>query len=219
MEYKNKSVLISGGAGSFGQEFTGIVLREHDLKVLWTYSSDELLQHEIRQKFKDGQMVCLSVDEARFTTTVEVFDKDGNACAESRTGNTIRVRATFRARQDTIIPNFGFAIRETASRAVITVADARTSDLPDVLTREGIVECLFENMPLRSNPHRSYLIMPNLECRFLAYNILDEVDTGFIVVLTKDDFTDEYRGGQNDLVRLPFYFKLQLPSETEVGQR
>jgi hypothetical protein len=61
--------------------------------------------------------------------------------------------------------------------------------------------------------------MPNLECRFLAYNILDEVDTGFIVVLTKDDFTDEYRGGQNDLVRLPFYFKLQLPSETEVGQR
>jgi UDP-N-acetylglucosamine 4,6-dehydratase len=47
----NRSVLITGGTGSFGKAFVRKVLREHDVKRLVIYSRDELKQFDMQQEF------------------------------------------------------------------------------------------------------------------------------------------------------------------------
>lgn len=46
--WHDKSVLITGGTGSFGRKFAEIVLREYAPKRLIIFSRDELKQHEMR---------------------------------------------------------------------------------------------------------------------------------------------------------------------------
>lgn len=47
--WKDKTVLITGGTGSFGKKFTEIMLREHQPKKLIVFSRDELKQHEMQK--------------------------------------------------------------------------------------------------------------------------------------------------------------------------
>ena len=47
---KNKTILVTGGTGSFGKKFSEIVLQEFKLKKLIIYSRDELKQFEMSKK-------------------------------------------------------------------------------------------------------------------------------------------------------------------------
>lgn len=47
------SILVTGGTGSFGQEFIGRMLTEHRPSRLVVYSRDELKQYEMQQRFSD----------------------------------------------------------------------------------------------------------------------------------------------------------------------
>lgn len=50
----NKSVLITGGTGSFGQNFTETILREYpNVKRIVIYSRDEQKQYEMRERFPE----------------------------------------------------------------------------------------------------------------------------------------------------------------------
>jgi len=51
MPINNKSILITGGTGSFGQKFVEIALRDYKPKKLIVLSRDELKQFEMQQKF------------------------------------------------------------------------------------------------------------------------------------------------------------------------
>jgi UDP-N-acetylglucosamine 4,6-dehydratase len=51
MDLQSKTVLITGGTGSFGNKFTEIVLRDHSPAKVIIFSRDELKQHEMQQKF------------------------------------------------------------------------------------------------------------------------------------------------------------------------
>lgn len=51
----NKTILITGGSGSFGQAFISKVLKKYKPKKLIIYSRDELKQFEISQRFKKKQ--------------------------------------------------------------------------------------------------------------------------------------------------------------------
>ena len=42
--FKNKSILITGGTGSFGKKITEVILKEHNPKKLIIFSRDELKQ-------------------------------------------------------------------------------------------------------------------------------------------------------------------------------
>jgi len=53
MIFDNKTILITGGAGSFGQKFTEIILKEHNPKSVRIYDNRELAQVEMERKFKD----------------------------------------------------------------------------------------------------------------------------------------------------------------------
>jgi UDP-N-acetylglucosamine 4,6-dehydratase len=48
MEWKDKSVLVTGGTGSFGKKFIEIMLDKYKPPKLIVYSRDELKQHEMR---------------------------------------------------------------------------------------------------------------------------------------------------------------------------
>jgi UDP-N-acetylglucosamine 4,6-dehydratase/5-epimerase len=48
MDWKNQTVLITGGTGSFGKKFTTILLKEKQPKKIIIFSRDELKQHEMR---------------------------------------------------------------------------------------------------------------------------------------------------------------------------
>ena len=52
----NKSVLITGGTGSFGKKFVEIILRDYpQVKKIIIYSRDELKQFELKQKYSENQ--------------------------------------------------------------------------------------------------------------------------------------------------------------------
>ena len=53
MNLNGKTILVTGGTGSFGRKFTEIVLEKYRPKKLIIFSRDELKQHEMRQDFID----------------------------------------------------------------------------------------------------------------------------------------------------------------------
>ena len=54
--FENKSILITGGTGSFGKHFTEAILRNHKPRRLVIYSRDEMKQYEMQQIFNDRCM-------------------------------------------------------------------------------------------------------------------------------------------------------------------
>lgn len=54
MEWRDLSVLITGGTGSFGRKFVEVVLKEYRPRRLIIFSRDELKQHEMRQVYDDA---------------------------------------------------------------------------------------------------------------------------------------------------------------------
>jgi UDP-N-acetylglucosamine 4,6-dehydratase len=54
--FDGKSILITGGTGSFGKKYTEILLRDYRPKRLVIFSRDELKQFEMQQQFDDPVM-------------------------------------------------------------------------------------------------------------------------------------------------------------------
>ena len=65
--FKNKSVLVTGGTGSFGKKITAKLLKEHSPKKVIIYSRDELKQFEMRHmpEFKDGGRLRYFIGDVR----------------------------------------------------------------------------------------------------------------------------------------------------------
>src|SRR3989338_6931955 len=57
-----KTVLITGGTGSFGQKFIEYVLAHSQLEALRIYSRDELKQHQLSQRIQDPRLRFLIGD-------------------------------------------------------------------------------------------------------------------------------------------------------------
>ena len=49
--FNNKSILITGGTGSFGKNFTKLLLKKYKPKKIIIFSRDEMKQFEMEQKF------------------------------------------------------------------------------------------------------------------------------------------------------------------------
>ncbi|MDD4249337.1 MAG: polysaccharide biosynthesis protein, partial [Methanosarcina sp.] len=60
--FDGKTILLTGGTGSFGNKFTEILLREHNPKSLRIYSRGEYNQYIMEQKFKDNRIRFLIGD-------------------------------------------------------------------------------------------------------------------------------------------------------------
>lgn len=55
----NKDILITGGTGSFGKKFTGMVLDQYDPNRLIILSRDELKQAKMKQRFSPQEHPCM----------------------------------------------------------------------------------------------------------------------------------------------------------------
>ncbi|NQT90366.1 MAG: UDP-N-acetylglucosamine 4,6-dehydratase (inverting) [Candidatus Omnitrophica bacterium] len=54
--FKNKTVLVTGGTGSFGQKFAEVALKRYKPKKLIVFSRDEMKQFEMRRKFSSANI-------------------------------------------------------------------------------------------------------------------------------------------------------------------
>lgn len=55
-DWRNKTVLVTGGTGSFGNAFTRLALEELPIRSLRVFSRDELKQWEMERKFQDDRL-------------------------------------------------------------------------------------------------------------------------------------------------------------------
>ena len=60
--FDDKTILITGGTGSFGKKFTEILLSEHDPESVRIYSRGELLQMQMQNRFDDSRLRFLIGD-------------------------------------------------------------------------------------------------------------------------------------------------------------
>ena len=65
MTIENKTTLITGGTGSFGNEFVEIALKEFKPKVIRIYSRDELKQLNMKNKFNDDERLRFFLGDVR----------------------------------------------------------------------------------------------------------------------------------------------------------
>ena len=61
---KDKTILVTGGTGSFGKKFTKKVL-ELGVKKVIIFSRDELKQYEMRQEFKNDSRLRFLIGDVR----------------------------------------------------------------------------------------------------------------------------------------------------------
>ena len=54
--YNNKSILITGGTGSFGKSFTKYLLKNKKIKKIIIYSRDEFKQNNMSLELKDKRL-------------------------------------------------------------------------------------------------------------------------------------------------------------------
>jgi len=79
--FKNKSVLITGGTGTFGKAFVKKILLKHKhVKKLIVFSRDELKQYEMKKIYSEDEYPCLRYfigdirDRARLTRALNGID-------------------------------------------------------------------------------------------------------------------------------------------------
>lgn len=65
LSFNDKTVLITGGTGSFGQKFVEIALQNYNPKKLIVFSRDELKQFEMQQKFNGSPNLRFFLGDVR----------------------------------------------------------------------------------------------------------------------------------------------------------
>ena len=63
--FDDKTILLTGGTGSFGKKFTEILLREHNPESVRIYSRGELLQMEMQNRFGDDPRLRFLIGDVR----------------------------------------------------------------------------------------------------------------------------------------------------------
>jgi|RhiMetdeSRZDD1v2_1073273.scaffolds.fasta_scaffold172452_3 UDP-N-acetylglucosamine 4,6-dehydratase/5-epimerase len=61
----DKVILITGGTGSFGQQFTDTTLKDHNPHAVRIFSRDELKQHEMAQRLRHDSRVRFFIGDVR----------------------------------------------------------------------------------------------------------------------------------------------------------
>lgn len=65
MSLSGKTILVTGGTGSFGKRFTEIVLKEHDPEAIRIFSRGELLQLQMQQQFGNHRALRFFIGDVR----------------------------------------------------------------------------------------------------------------------------------------------------------
>ena len=63
--FKNKTILVTGGTGSFGKEFINTVLKNGNPEKIIVYSRDELKQFEMQQSMVNNDRMRYFIGDVR----------------------------------------------------------------------------------------------------------------------------------------------------------
>ena len=86
--------------------------------------------------------------EVRYVA-VDLHTANGQQTGLITPGESLVVRASYRANQRLAGPVFQVAIVDVDSGLVITTATSKTSDVPAMVEGDGVIECRFDHLPLR----------------------------------------------------------------------
>jgi UDP-N-acetylglucosamine 4,6-dehydratase len=65
MDLTGKTVLVTGGTGSFGTRLVERLLSEHEPRTVRVFSRDELKQSELKRRFNDDERLRLFIGDVR----------------------------------------------------------------------------------------------------------------------------------------------------------
>jgi len=65
MNWNDKTILLTGGTGSFGKKFSEIMLKKHSPKVIRIFSRDELKQWEMEKSFNSDPRLRFFIGDIR----------------------------------------------------------------------------------------------------------------------------------------------------------
>ncbi len=140
--------------------------------------------------------------EVRYTA-VELFDAQGQATGLIPSGDTLVVRASYRAEQAVRRPSFQVAIVDVDTGVIVTTATTSGVDVPGMIGGEGTVECRFSRVPLRP---RQYVLRLSItdELQLASYDVVTAGPRFSVIGLGTgvESLADE----QDGLVSLPFEF-------------
>ena len=91
--FQGKSILVTGGTGSFGQDFTRLVLERHDPARVTVYSRDEKKQHDMRLAFNDRRLAFV-IGDVRDRFQIGRAMRGIDYVFHAKTGATFRLRKT-----------------------------------------------------------------------------------------------------------------------------
>ncbi len=79
-DFNDKSILITGGSGSFGKHYVKTILARYRPRRLIVYSRDELKQFEMAQEFPDHEYSCMRyfIGDVRDKDRLQMAMKDVN---------------------------------------------------------------------------------------------------------------------------------------------
>jgi len=132
---ENGSVRAYGPAGDIAEQY----MNEVNLEALSNQST-------ALQSHRGG------TGEVRYVS-VELEDAAGRPASMLSAGDTLVVRAHYRAEQRVRRPVFQIAILDVDTGLVITTASSAHADSPDDVAGDGVVECRFPRLPLRSRQY------------------------------------------------------------------
>ncbi|MCC7104107.1 MAG: ABC transporter ATP-binding protein [Chloroflexi bacterium] len=135
-------------------------------------------------------------------TRVDLLDAAGRPAGILYHGKPLRVRASYRAHVPTQDPVFRFAIASPIHGVVVAIADTQGARMPTRLDGSGVVECVFESLPLRPGTYTVQLSIVGSDLHEL-YDLYS-VGNDFVVSAEGQTVQTGYTPGQNDLVCLPF---------------
>ena len=134
---------------------------------------------------------------------VDLHTENGAQTGLISPGDSLVVRATYRANQRVAGPVFQVAIVDVDSGLVITTATSKASDVPASVEGDGTIECHFDHLPLR--PRQYVLRLAITDAHQLAS--YDVVTAGPRFAVTGQGGGVENLADEEDgLVSLPFAF-------------
>ena len=103
---KDKSILVTGGTGSFGKRFISSVLERHDVRRLIIYSRDELKQYEMQEDLSPRRYPCLRyfIGDVRDRDRLEIVSQERDL-RERKSAIDNRLKAAMGDASYGVLPN------------------------------------------------------------------------------------------------------------------
>lgn len=139
---------------------------------------------------------------------VELQTGSGNPTSVFAPGDTLVVRATYRAGHPVERPAFQIAIVDVDTGVIVSTASSSPDEGPRTVDGDGVIECRFEQLPLRA---RHYVLRLAISDQFQLASY-DQVTAGpRFAVSGSGAGVESLAEEQDGLVSLPFRFHHRSP--------